>query len=95
MSCTVETLVVVEVATVVVCVTVPRVTRQEHADEVAAGELALRHGGADDAARLALAAEEGAQVEALTVVVVVPAMKVEVVVLRGSLVLMVLWLGYV
>lgn len=78
--------VVVEVATVVVEVMVMGRARQEHAEDQGPPEDALGQSGAFWAARSALLAEEGAQVEAVIVVVIVPAMKVEVVVLGGVLV---------
>lgn len=74
------TVVVVEVATVEVLVTVERVARQEHAELVAAGDFALRHAGAA-VARLTLLLDGRVQVETWEVAVWVPATKVEVVVL--------------
>ena len=75
----VEVVVVVLVATVVVLVTVLVVARQEQAEEIWAGPVARRQGGTLVAARLSLLFPGCAlHVDTVMVVVVVPAIKVDV-----------------
>lgn len=81
-SWTVVVVTVVELAIVVVWVTVEVVMRQEQAEDVAAREDAFRQLGAVVAARLSLLLEP--QLAAVIVVVVVPPMKVDVEVLDGA-----------